>query len=61
MPGGTWLYDDGIAPRELSVTIQACGKHLAALINAYPVPTPNSTRFIVVPTNPNVSALPEPE
>lgn len=38
-------------------TIHACGKHLAAQIAAFPIPTATSTRFIVVPCNPNIERL----
>lgn len=38
------------------VSIEACGKHLAAQLNSYPVST-QETRFIVVPCNPNVALL----
>jgi hypothetical protein len=59
MSPGTWEYDGGIEPRKLSTSFEACGKHLAALINAFPIPTGTSTRFIVVPVNPNVSGISE--
>jgi len=40
----------------LYADFQACGKHLAAQLNAYPLTT-QETRFIVVPCNPNVDNI----
>jgi len=58
MPGSQWTYRDRIGDRELPVTVHACGKHLAALIAAFPIPTADSTRFLVVPCNPNIELIP---
>lgn len=37
--------------------VEVCGKHLASEIARYPIPSAQSTRFTVVPYNPNVEKL----
>lgn len=36
---------------------EVCGKHLAGEINAFPIPSPTSTQFVVIPYSPNVELL----
>jgi hypothetical protein len=59
-PSAVWYISRPDGTQKLNATIEACGKHLAWLINAFPIPDAHATRFIVVPMNPNVSRLPEP-
>lgn len=46
-----------IRNEQVDHTFEACGHHLAYLINRFPIPNATATRFVVVPFNPNVELL----
>lgn len=53
-PGSMHWYHHG---RTMGTTVETCGKHLASVLAAYPIPSAEDRRFLVVPCNPNIELL----